>query len=294
MKKALMILVVLAMALMVGNAWAFGNNQAIAGAVGIGVGIGVGTGGDASAKAVSVNENYNKNVNKSSSHSGNKNTIAVTSEGIEQSVVQNYEAKRDHIRGPELIQSRAYFTRSKAFKNKVAGLNHFLDVTNSLSISKARRACSKADDIEIEPVIFFENNFSTNEIQTGASGELMAYLYINQDGPDINVVAAFCQGAVNAMRLGATHVQVVYQGQGEVSGGSSWNIGIGGGASVMRSGDDIAIAPNGGLGYGRARAFNEARPALTLAVYFDADWLLKYDVKIWKDGYDVVDTEDGP
>jgi hypothetical protein len=54
------------------------------------------------------------------------------------------------------------------------------------------------------------------------------------------------------MRLGATHIIEWITDTTELTTGDSWNLGIGGGASILTEGDKTAIAPNGGAGIGSA------------------------------------------
>jgi hypothetical protein len=57
----------------------------------------------------------------------------------------------------------------------------------------------------------------------------------------------------------------------KVLSGSSWNIGFSGGASLMTSGEDVAIAPNGGLGFGKAKSSSQFRPDAVYVVSYSAD-----------------------
>jgi len=64
-----------------------------------------------------------------------------------------------------------------------------------------------------------------------------------------------------------------------VADGKSWNIGIGGGASMFVKGDDIGIAPSGGIGVGGAKASNESVPQMSFKVYCDSSLILTGSMK---------------
>ena len=197
---------------------------------------------------------------------------------------QIYEDKRDHVRGPEIVTPDAKFRQGRAFAGKVQGSEEFFTNVKGLTFKQAVKLSSEASDITCEPALFSENEFSTDrikiEVREAIPGELMGYLYMGSDGKDVNAVSMIGEAAEEAMKAGATHMKLVDFGAGESAEGSAWNVGIGGGASLMSGtgGDAIAIAPNGGTGYGKAKAISELRPEMVFELRFDASYAAKYQL----------------
>jgi hypothetical protein len=178
-----------------------------------------------------------------------------------------------HITGPALIQSDAKFAPGKKFSGRTAG--SVWNKINAISAKQAKRLGSKSSDVKIEEAILFEKDFSTNYLYKGIAGEYLGTLYIYPDGDDVTIGGMEGRAAGRAMKLGATHMHRVYLGGGDVANGSSWNIGIGGGASIITSGDTVAIAPNGGMGFGAAKASNTTLPDMVFEIYSSEELLDK-------------------
>jgi hypothetical protein len=96
------------------------------------------------------------------------------------------------------------------------------------------------------------------------------FIYVFADGPDCYMAAMDAEAAETAMKAGMTHIVRVARDKSKTLSGSSWNIGISGGASLVTSGTDIGIAPNGGLGYGSAKSSSQYRPDAVYAVFYSA------------------------
>ena len=262
-----------------------------------------GDGGNATindhSKTYNTNTNLNSNSNRNTNEQGQSQAQiqgqsqgqgqnqTAHNEGVVQSITQNYEDKRDHIQGPEVLNPDPKLSDGKANRVKLFGLA-LLDKIKLLTAAQAKKLASKASDIEVEPALMFENDFRTDKIKLGDSGEFMGYLYILPDGSDCNTAAMIGEAAKAGMNAGATHMRLVHVDHGDEATGSAWNIGIGGGASVASTNDRVAVAPNGGLGYGKAKASNESRPALVFELYFDKNLLGKYKVIDKDNGYDVT------
>lgn len=231
---------------------------------------------------LNLNSNKNKNTNlnlqgqkqdqkqkqgqlqgqiQSTENSNNaKQSTKVTVEG------DTYEASKMHIQGPGLMDSDAKLQKNRPYRAKTVG--SIWDKVDFLTDSQAKKLATSAPDTEVTPAIIFENEFKTTTLNKGVAGEFMGYLYVSPDGNEVNAAGMEGKAAEKAMALGATHMIRVYRDNGIDASGSSWNIGIGGGASIVTSGDSLAIAPNGGMGIGGAKASNEARPDMVFEIYF--------------------------
>lgn len=182
------------------------------------------------------------------------------------------ENKRDHLTGPPILRSAPNFRNGQPLTVKTVGWG-LLNKIGSLTWAQASRLGKGASDFKVEEALLFKNSFRTAKVYklTGddTKGIFMGYLYLLPEGGDVNAAAGIGRIGKAAMKAGATHFKVVMEDAVEEAEGSAWNIGFGGGASLLSSGDKIAIAPNGGLGYGKARTSNEMRPAAAVELYFD-------------------------
>ena len=283
-----------------------------------------GQGGSATVEegAVDVdidNRNSNRNTNLNSNINSNRNEQQqgqlqgqaqgqIQGQGQGQDQGQNqgqmnnwtqiYEDKRDHLQGPAIVTPDAKFRRGRAFSGKVRGSEEFFSNVKGLTFKQAVKLSSKSSDITCEPALFSENEFSTDRIKIETSetipGELMGFLYMSSDGKDVNSVSMIGEAAEEAMKAGATHMRLIDFSAGENAEGSSWNIGLGGGASLMSGtgGDAIAIAPNGGTGYGKAKATSELRPEMVFELRFDASYAAKYQLSQAEYGWSAKLIED--
>lgn len=302
MKKVLLITAAIVFVVMgsVGNVWACWNcttnnytyegDTHNEGGTGIGVGIGIGKGGNATIEegAIKVkNKNTNVNSNFNSNFNSNKNTNINTNkntnmQGQDQKQIQGqgqdqkqklefyqvYEDVRDHIVGPAILAPDPKFRDGEAGTAKTLGFG-LLDALKRISWDQAKKLGSNATDFKVETALLFENKFRTDGLEQGASGVLMGYIYVIPEGPDVSGAGAIGRATAKGMLVGATHFVKIATSAMEATEGSAWNIGLGGGASILADGDSKAIAPNAGTGYGKAKTHNELRPELVIAVYYD-------------------------
>ena len=252
------------------------------------------------------NTNVNVNVNKNKQQQGQiqgqmqgqlqgQKQDQDQDQGQEQGQMNNwtqtFEDKRDHITGPNVLQSDAKLSQGKSFTTKARGAMKFLSNVKELTAKQAKKLASKSSDITCEPALIMENKFSTNKVKCSYSkerspGEYMGNLYMGSDGGDVNATSMIGEAAKRAMKAGATHMRLIEFGAGEMAQGNSWNIGFGGGASVITgSSGKTAVAPNGGLGFGSADSFNELRPEMVFELTFDASYASKYLLSKAGDGY---------
>jgi hypothetical protein len=199
-----------------------------------------------------------------------KQNTTVTIEG------DKYEASKMHIEGPGLIKSDAKLAEGKASRGKTIG--SIMDRLASVTYKQAKSLSKDSDDVEIMKAFLGENDFRVDVISIGdTSGEFMGYIYANSNGADVNAAGMEGKALEAAMYAGMTGIVRVHKDSGKVASGKSWNVGLGGGASIITSGDSVAIAPNGGLGVGGAKASNEELPDMVFEVYFNKDklWIQK-------------------
>lgn len=205
-------------------------------------------------------------------------------EGNHQTLNQKFEDKRDLINPfytPQESANLADHGDVSTAKTK-GSIWSQLDGINK---AMAKHASKGASDIDLEYALLFENDFQTTWINKGISGEFMGFIYVLPDGTDCTLAQMEARGLKEAMYAGANFA-VIYTSDGKYLNGSAWNVGLSGGASAMAKGDDIAIAPSGGLGFGKAYSSNEMRPSLVIALYIQEDLIFE---KIFKnpDRYEI-------
>lgn len=269
-----------------------------------------GKGGNASATATVMpgavkvdNKNTNCNSNRNTNLNSNKNTnVNINRQGQGQQqgqlqgqlqgqgqsqeannegnlqkmkLEQTFEDKRDHIVAPGIVSPDAKVVPMAPFDIKVHHLSGMLDEIVEIDKASSRMLAKDTDDVDVNVAVLFENTFSTDKVLIGRTenAKLMGFIYVTATGTDISAPGAFGKAAEIAMKLGATSVVLGDLTGGTIGTGSSFNIGIGGGASIMVDGDSKAIAPSGGTGYGKAKSSTEYLPALRLDLYFDADYV---------------------
>jgi len=177
-----------------------------------------------------------------------------------------YEAAYQHISGPALVQSDAKFAKGKTFKFRTLG--SFWVQGMGLSGPAAYNLGIDADDAKIDRALAYKYP-ATKYLIKGipSDGVYMGNLYVYSDGSKISVSGLEGKGAAMAMKYGATHAVIIYD-SGDAADGSAWNIGFGGGASIVAdSAGKIMAAPNGGMGIGAAHAINSELPALVVKCY---------------------------
>lgn len=203
---------------------------------------------------VNVNNNTDINVNKQA----NKQETNI-----------KFEDKRDLLGLGDQPTADAKLHDTRASEVRARG--SLLDRVQFLTMSMAKRASKNASDMQVEPALLFENDFELDKIKVGQGPQFGGYIYVFADGSDCYLAAMDAEASEVAMKAGMTHI--VRLGEVEVSkvlSGSAWNIGFGGGASIMTSGEDMGIAPNGGFGYGKAKSSSQFRPDAVYEVSYDA------------------------
>jgi len=239
-----------------------------------------GDGGDATVKGSGNSSNLNINTAKGgdakvtgSGNSKNTNVMGQKSENTNVITIEgdttNVEAdKREHIQGAGLTTSNANVVDAKASNVRAKG--DLLSKVKTLTYAMAKKASKNASDMEVEPALLWENDFRTELITVGIAGEFAGYIYIFSDGDDSYLAAMDAEAAEEAMEAGMTHIKRL--GPVETSkhlSGTAWNIGLSGGASIMSDGENLALAPQGGLSYGKADSTNLYRPDAVYEISFD-------------------------
>lgn len=233
------------------------------------------TGGD--AKAV-VRDSGNSESNSKVIGSGNsKNTQVGIVKGGDQKMKNeiNIEGdttyveadKREHIQGPNLQSGNAKVVDTKASNARAKG--GLFEHVDFLTMKQAKMASKNASDMDVEPALIMENDFQTKTINIGKAGEFAGHIYIFSDGSDSYLSAMDAEASEVAMKMGLTHIRRLDGVEtSKHLEGSAWNIGVGGGASILTNGEDLALAPNGGAGYGKAKSASQMRPDAVYEVYF--------------------------
>jgi hypothetical protein len=231
-----------------------------------------GAGGDATVKnsgnSTNLNVNTSKGGNAKQGQVQGQKSVNVNNINIEGDTTNVEADKREHIQGPGLLNSGAKTVDAKASNIRAKG--DLFSRISSITYAMAKKASKNASDMDVEPALLWENDFRTDVITIGAEGDFAGFIYIFSDGNDSYLAAMDAEAAEEAMEAGFTHIQRL--GAVETSkhlNGTAWNIGISGGASIMSNGEDFAIAPQGGLGYGKAKSSNQYRPDAVYEVYFD-------------------------
>ena len=204
----------------------------------------------------------NKNDN---SNKGNKQNTDIKIEGD----VITYEAEPNHIQGPGLLSSDAKLTKNPGFSFRTMG-SVWSDISG-ISVKAAASLGKGSSDAKVEKALMYEHA-ALNYIRKATDNLEAVFLgtiYVYPDGDDVTVAGMEGVGLSEAMAAGATHASIQYD-SGDVADGSSWNVGLGGGASIVaNSNGTVMVAPNGGLGVGGATAFNNKLPALAIKLYYD-------------------------
>lgn len=174
--------------------------------------------------------------------------------------------KRDYLQGPGIVTPDTDFADVKVSMVRLNGSvwDHFKSLTYNQAMSLSIGA-----DVDIESAVMDEKSFKTDRIWISkpyGKADLLAVLHVYSSSS-----APVTEGAVmvKAMELGATHIVQVERSYREEATGTSKSIGVGGGASIINSADQIAIAPTGGTGYSKATASNAAYPEMVVECWFD-------------------------
>lgn len=221
--------------------------------------------GQGQKQSMGQTQDASNSQSQQANNEGLTQEVAFTDESI---VI--YEDKRQHINPAASPETDAALTDRPSFKAHTKG--DLFSKRQFISMGMAKKA-SSGIDFEAEESFILENDFQTDLIHYGipADGVYMGSIYLvggNQVGLD-------AEAAKRAMKKGATHIVQVYSGAtGEKASGDAWNIGLGGGASIISGADgSVAVAPNGGFGYGEATAFNRALPDGAYDCYFVEEML---------------------
>jgi len=177
-----------------------------------------------------------------------------------------YEAKPNHIQGPALVAPDAKFSDTKEFSFRVLG-SVWRDV-DGLSSAQAKNLGIDVSDVKIDRALLTSMS-AQKYISKGkpAEGVIIGTLYVYPIGAGVTLAGLEGIAAESAMGYGATHMVIVFDFGVEASG-SAWNVGIGGGASIVANASGtVMVAPNGGLGFGKAKASNISLPALVVKLY---------------------------
>jgi len=199
-----------------------------------------------------------------------KTTVIITDNTV-------VEDQYNHITGPGLMKSDAKLGKGKAMSIKTEGWG-IVNFLNHVYKAEAKKLGKDADDFKIKEAILFEETRidSIRVLHEGdtPTGKFMGFLYLIPNGKDVSAAGGVGRLLEKGMWLGATHIGIVKKdNKGNFSMGDSWNIGLGGGASLAADGGDKMIAPNGGLGFGKAEAHNELRPAAMAVLYYDETFI---------------------
>ena len=242
------------------------NSSATAGAIGINI-IDVDNEIDQDQKQAQKQEMGQKQKMGQEQSANNEGVTQDTKVVIEG---DKYEAAYQHIQGPALVQSDAKFAKGKTFKFRTLG--SFWVQGMGLSGPAAYNLGVDADDAKIDRGIAYKYP-ATKYLVKGipSEGVYMGNLYVYPDGSKASVAGMEGKGAAMAMKYGATHAVIIYD-SGDAADGSAWNIGFGGGASIVAdSAGKVLAAPNGGMGFGKAHAINSELPALVIKCYRHAE-----------------------
>lgn len=256
------------------------------------------TGGKAEANSLNLNNNSNRNENtnlnaqKQGQAQGQAQgqlqgqaqgqTQSANNEGNTLQVTQNYERdKRELINPAPAPMVDPKLTNGKAGAIKTKG--SLWDNMSSIKKEQASKVLKGAGldtlmgpDVKSDVRAVSEKDFQTDSIALCTkkpAGEYLATIYVYSTGADSQALEAVA--ILAAMKLGGTHIVFEDRDHSVVASGKAWGFGLGGGASMFAKGDDIAVAPGGGLGLSGAEAKNESLPQLRFTVYCDQAVLAK-------------------
>ena len=254
-------------------------------------------GGDGSVVVNNTNENSNRNTNTNMNMNNNSNTnlnlqgqnqdqsqgqfqgqnqgqhqnATAVNKGVEQSIEMKFEDKRDHISPARAMETKADL-RDHGDKLRIKAFGSVFAHQSRFTKEQATKLAKGMSDAKVEMALIIEKDVQLDTItvaQRVDGAEFMGYVYVLPDGSDVTLAQMEGLLMKKAMYAGATHI-VPVRDQGAYLEGSSWNIGLGGGASILTDGGTAAIAPNGGFGFGKAKSNNEVRPAIMAELWHDA------------------------
>jgi hypothetical protein len=239
-----------------------------------------------------VNKNRNKNTNTNTNVQGQQQGQAqgqlqaqgqgqlqgqqqsANNEGNHQDTDITFEGDKRELVSPFYVPQENAELANHADVNAVKVMASLWKHLDGMNAREAEHASKGAHDMRVEFALLYENDFKTTYIHKGASGDFMGYIYVLPTGQDCTLAQMEAKALKEAMKAGANFA-VLTSTSGKYLEGSAWNVGLSGGASAFAKGDDIAIAPSGGLGYGKAYSANELRPAVIVALYVQPDLIVE-------------------
>ena len=229
------------------------------------------TGGNANAKATAKGGNATATGGTANAEGGaggaGGNATAAGGQGGSSDVSVKFDNPVQHVNPARAMEVDAKLTDhgdKLSIKTKGSVWAH----KQSFTYAQASRLGSGASDAKIETGLFttYGKTATIGVVATPGDAEFMGYIYILPDGPDCTLAQMEGKIMKASMDAGGTHI-IPDVDQGVYLEGSSWNVGFGGGASILSGDGQTAIAPNGGTGFGKAKSNNEVRPAIVVAVY---------------------------
>jgi hypothetical protein len=245
----------------------------------------------------------NKNVNKNTATSDqdqkqkqkqNQNQSQGQDQGQSQSAnnegvvqINNYEADKRELISPTpapVVDPKLSNGKAGAIKTRTS----LWDNMTSIKKDQASRVLNGAGGgtlmgpkASVTVRAITEKDFQTDtirlETKKPAGIEYLGTIFAYSEGADTQALEALA--IREAMKLGGTHIVFVERDSQVHADGSAWSVGIGGGASMFVKGDDIGVAPSGGLGVSGAKAYNESLPQLVFFVYHDSSLIVTGSMK---------------
>lgn len=199
----------------------------------------------------------------------NTQSQSANNEGNHQSTDIVIEDKVQHVSPGSTSLTEAKFADPAVVDvSRMQGLDILVDAKDSLTWSEAKMLAKGARGVDINGQWLFKEDVAMDKIKFGSEGTLMGFIYLDSKSLDSNAVAMLAYACKEAMFYGATHLDIVSLDGKSVALGSSWSIGLGGGASIIAGPDgQVAIAPNGGMGKSSAQSFTAITPTMVVAVY---------------------------
>ena len=187
--------------------------------------------------------------------------------GVNQTIIQTYEDKRDLISPPPVAIPEAPLSREKSGEILTKGsLWGAVPKVTEAEVDSMLKCGLFGCDIDVKVRVLFESAPTTEvKLSKSAAGKYLGTIYVLSTGDDM--IACEATAIREAMKAGATVIVKLEVDSKVVSQGASYGLGLGGGASMFGHDDTIAIAPAGGFGYGKAKASNERLPQAMFAIY---------------------------
>jgi len=216
------------------------------------------------------NENTNVNINggnKQGQAQGQGQRQSADNKGVNQTIVQTYEDKRDLISPPPVAIPEAPLSREKSGEILTKGsLWGMVAKVTEAEVDSMLKCGIFGCDIDVKVRVLFESAPTTEvTLSKTAGAKYLGTIYVLSTGDDM--IACEATAIREAMKAGASVIVKLEVDSKVVSQGQSYGVGLGGGASMFGHDDTIAIAPAGGFGFGKAKASNERLPQAMFAIY---------------------------